>query len=79
MDKENELDEVVRANIRKIMDAKELSYTDLQRLTGIDRATLHKYIKPDDGKTGKRRMTVSRAIVIADALGVDITELAGRK
>ena len=78
MNKEEEIDITIRSNIERIKKQKELSYTDLQRLTGIDRATLQKYIQTDANTGDRRRMTAARLVVVADALGADINELIGR-
>jgi len=78
MNKEEEIDITIRSNIERIKKQKELSYTDLQRLTGIDRATLQKYIQTDANVGDRRRMTAARLVVVADALGADINELIGR-
>ena len=78
MNKEEEIDITIRSNIERIKKQKELSYTDLQRLTGIDRATLQKYIQTDANVGDRRRMTAARLVVVADALGADINELIDR-
>ena len=78
MNKEEEIDITIRSNIERIKKQKELSYTDLQRLTGIDRATLQKYIQTDANVGDRRRMTAARLVVVADAIGADINELIGR-
>lgn len=71
-DRETDLDINFRANMVKFMVEKELSYRELERLTGIGFSTLHRYA------TGSRRVNITRAFIIADALGKTMTEMVGR-
>lgn len=70
--KETELDIKFRESIVKAMREKDLSYTDMQKLTGIERSTIHKWA------TGERRVPINRAFLIADVLGLTVEEMVGR-
>ena len=61
----------VANRIKEIMEEKEYSFTDMERLTGISRSTIYNYVN------GKTDIPLGRLPAIASALGVTSKYLMG--
>jgi transcriptional regulator with XRE-family HTH domain len=62
-----------RDNIRCVLEARDMTMSELAERCGIDRSNLSKILH------GKERVTLDRAGVIADALGIGLHELISPK
>ena len=56
----------------QIMNARGISQADLCRMSGVDTGSMSNYLN------GKRSPTLSKAIKIADALGISLDDMVGR-
>ncbi len=58
--------------LNRVMDSQKLSQADLCRITGISTSVMSRYV------TGETDPSLSKAILMADALQISLDELTGR-
>ena len=61
---------VTKKNIVKLMEQQNMSQAELARISGVNKASISRYLKGHE-------IPVSKAKAIAHALGVTLAELAG--
>lgn len=62
----------ITKRLQEVLEQRDVSYRDLEKLTGVSRSTLYRYFNDDTA-----RIPVDKLQIIADALNVDAAYLIG--